>query len=96
MLADVPVAQWQSCLRFHLLDDASPYLSDAFVSERFDFYSKTLQRPEGTAAALEARAGRASRIRPARPWASGTCEVAFPPESKAHACSSWWTTCAMP
>ena len=43
MLADVPVAQWQSYLRFKLLDDASPYLSDAFVSENFDFYGKTLQ-----------------------------------------------------
>ena len=43
MLEDVPVAQWQSWLRFKLLDDASPYLSDAFVSESFDFYGKTLQ-----------------------------------------------------
>jgi len=43
MLQDVPVAQWQSWLRFKLLDDASPYLSDNFVSERFDFYGKTLQ-----------------------------------------------------
>ena len=43
MLADVPVAQWQSWLRFKLLDDASPYLNDAFVSERFEFYGKTLQ-----------------------------------------------------
>src|SRR6185369_11166806 len=42
MLADVPVAQWQSYLRFHLVDDASPYLSDAFVNERFEFYNKTL------------------------------------------------------
>src|SRR6185295_19037862 len=25
MLADVPVAQWQAYLRFHLVDDAAPY-----------------------------------------------------------------------
>lgn len=42
MLADVPVDQWKSYLRFHLVDDASPYLSDAFVNENFDFYGKTL------------------------------------------------------
>ena len=44
MLADVPVRrQWQSYLRFHTVDGASPYLSDAFVSENFDFYGKTLR-----------------------------------------------------
>jgi putative endopeptidase len=43
MLADVPVANWKSWLRFKLLDDASPYLSDAFSNEYFDFYGKTLQ-----------------------------------------------------
>jgi predicted metalloendopeptidase len=58
MLEDVPVAQWQSWLRFKLLDDASPYLSDAFVSERFDFYGKTLQGQKEQRAALEARSGR--------------------------------------
>jgi putative endopeptidase len=43
MLTDVPVAQWQSWLRFKLLDDASPYLSDPFVKQHFEFYGKTLQ-----------------------------------------------------
>jgi putative endopeptidase len=43
MLADVPVAQWQSWLRFKLLDGAAPYLSDDFVTENFDFFGKTLQ-----------------------------------------------------
>ncbi len=43
MLKDVPVSQWQSWLRFKLLDDAAPYLSDDFVAARFDFYGKTLQ-----------------------------------------------------
>jgi len=42
MFADVPVAQWKTYLRYHLLDDASPYLSDAFVNEHFEFHSKTL------------------------------------------------------
>ena len=35
MLADVPVDQWKSYLRFHTVDGASPYLSDAFVQEKF-------------------------------------------------------------
>ena len=43
MLADVPAAQWQSYLRFHTVDGASPYLSDAFAEEHFSFYNKTLR-----------------------------------------------------
>jgi putative endopeptidase len=42
MLADAPVAEWRSYLRYHLVDDASPYLSEAFVAEHFDFHDKTL------------------------------------------------------
>ena len=50
MLTSVPIAQWQSYLRYHLVDDASPYLSDAFATEHFDFHDKTVagqkeQRP---------------------------------------------------
>jgi putative endopeptidase len=50
MLTDVPVAKWQSYLRFQLLEEASPYLSTAFSTERFEFYNKLLngqqeQRP---------------------------------------------------
>ena len=37
MLAEVPAAQWKSYLRFHLGDSASPFLSDAFVQENFNF-----------------------------------------------------------
>ena len=43
MLKDVPVAQWQAYLRAHLIDNTSPYLSDAFANEQFDFYGKTLR-----------------------------------------------------
>ena len=42
MLGDVPVAQWRSYLRYRLVDDAAPYLGDAFATETFDFYSRTL------------------------------------------------------
>src|SRR5690606_12333460 len=42
MLADVPVEQWKSYLRFHVVDGASPYLSDAFVQQHYEFHNKTL------------------------------------------------------
>ena len=83
MLQDVPVAQWQGWLRFKLLDDASAYLSDAFVSERFDFYGKTLQgqkesRPrwKRVLGVIEGSAGEAMGQR--------YVEVAFPASSKAQ------------
>jgi putative endopeptidase len=42
LLAHAPVSQWQAYLRFHLVNDASPALSQAFEDNRFDFYGKTL------------------------------------------------------
>ena len=42
MLADVPVEQWQTWLRFRTIDRASPFLSSAFEQANFDFYRKTL------------------------------------------------------
>jgi putative endopeptidase len=83
MLEAVPVAQWQSWLRFKLLDDASPYLSDAFVTQRFEFYGKTLQgqkeqRPrwKRVLGFIEASAGEAMGQR--------YVDVAFPASSKAQ------------
>ncbi len=46
MLADVPVDHWQAYLRFHTVDGASPYLSDAFVQENFNFYSQVMRGQE--------------------------------------------------
>jgi putative endopeptidase len=43
MLGDVPVDTWKSYLRFHTVDEASPYLSDAFVQENYDFYNRTMR-----------------------------------------------------
>ena len=42
LLAKAPISQWQAYLRFHTISDASPYLSDAFQTNHFDFYNKTL------------------------------------------------------
>ncbi|WP_445146351.1 M13 family metallopeptidase [Dyella sp. Tek66A03] len=42
LLASAPIDQWQAYLRFHAIDDSSPYLSKAFQDNKFDFYGKTL------------------------------------------------------
>jgi putative endopeptidase len=42
-LSGVPVSHWQAYLRWHLLDDAAPYLSQRFVDADFDFRSRTLR-----------------------------------------------------
>jgi putative endopeptidase len=81
MIAEVPAAQWKSYLRFHLVDSASPYLSDAFTQQRFEFYNKTLngqaeQRPrwKRVLGVLEDSAGEA--------MGQLYVQVAFPPESR--------------
>ncbi len=40
LLAATPLADWQAYLRWKVLDDASPTLSDAFVRENFAFTSR--------------------------------------------------------
>ncbi|MGH8111239.1 MAG: M13 family metallopeptidase [Rhodanobacteraceae bacterium] len=47
LLKDAPVSQWQAYLKFHLISNASPALSQPFVDNQFDFYDQTLQgQPE--------------------------------------------------
>ena len=41
-----PLADWQTYLRWHLLQAQSPYLSAAFAQAHFDFYDKTLHGVE--------------------------------------------------
>ena len=83
MLADVPTAQWQSYLRFHTIDSASPYLSDAFVQENYNFYNKTLrgqkqlkERGKRVLDTVGTQAGEA--------LGQMYVKVAFPAESKAR------------
>ena len=84
MLADVPLAQWQAYLRFHVVDDASPYLSKPFAEENFAFYGKALygkqqQKPRWKRV-LDA-------LNDGMGMALGELYVAeaFPPESKTRA-----------
>ncbi len=83
MLADVPAAQWQSYLRFHTVDGASPFLSDAFVQENYNFYNKTLrgqkelkERGKRVLDVIENQTGEA--------LGQMYVKVAFTPESKAR------------
>ena len=83
MLAEVPAAQWQSYLRFHTVDGASPYLSDAFANEHFDFYGKAMRgqkeikaRGKRVLDTLNASAGEA--------LGQIYVDVAFSPEAKAR------------
>jgi putative endopeptidase len=43
MLTEVPVADWKTYFRWHLITDASNSLSSNFETESFNFYGKTLQ-----------------------------------------------------
>ncbi|AWV06781.1 M13 family metallopeptidase [Marilutibacter maris] len=83
MLSDVPAEQWRSYLRFHAVDGASPYLSDAFVEENFNFYNRTLrgqkelkERGKRVLGSIENGAGEA--------LGQLYVDVAFSPDSKAR------------
>lgn len=82
MLGSEPIEHWQSYLRYHLVDDMSPYLSEAFAAEHYDFHDKTLsgqkeQRPrwKRVLGAIENGAGEA--------MGQLYVGVAFPSSSKA-------------
>jgi putative endopeptidase len=42
-LSSVPIADWQTYLRWHLINNTAPALSSAFVNEDFNFKGKVLQ-----------------------------------------------------
>lgn len=84
MLADTPVDDWKSYLRFHALSDAAPFLSDAFAEENFNFYGKTLRGQQE----MQPRWKRVlNTINEQMGEALGQLyvQVAFPPEAKASA-----------
>jgi putative endopeptidase len=43
MMKDTSVATWREYFRWNALRSSAPYLSQAFVDENFDFYSRTLR-----------------------------------------------------
>jgi predicted metalloendopeptidase len=42
MMTTVPVADWRTYLRWHVVHQSSDFLSSPFVNENFAFYGKTL------------------------------------------------------
>jgi len=83
MLGDVPADSWKAYLRFHTVDEASPYLSQAFADENYNFYGKTMRgqkeqkaRWKRVLGAIEGGAGEA--------FGQMYVDVAFPAESKAR------------
>ncbi|MBO9718383.1 MAG: peptidase [Pseudoxanthomonas sp.] len=81
-LADTDPSVWRAYLRFHTVDEASPYLADNFVQESYAFYSKTLNgqkemkpRWKRVLGSIENGAGEA--------FGQLYVKVAFPTESKA-------------
>ncbi|MGH8027759.1 MAG: M13 family metallopeptidase, partial [Pseudoxanthomonas sp.] len=82
MLGDTAPATWRSYLRFHAIDDAAPYLSQAFVDENYNFNGKILNgqkeikpRWKRVLGTIENQAGEA--------LGQMYVKVAFPAESKA-------------
>lgn len=84
MLADTKLEDWKSYLRFHVLSDAAPFLSDAFAQEHFSFYGKALRGQQE----IQPRWKRVlNTINGQMGEALGQLyvQVAFPPEAKAAA-----------
>ena len=82
MLGDTAPATWRAYLRFHTVDGAAPYLSDAFVQENYAFYGRELNgqkemkpRWKRVLGTIESDAGEA--------FGQMYVKVAFSPEAKA-------------
>jgi endothelin-converting enzyme/putative endopeptidase len=43
LIESVPLAEWKVYLKWHAVDSRAPFLSKPFVTESFNFYSKTLR-----------------------------------------------------
>jgi predicted metalloendopeptidase len=83
-LAAASMEDWKIYLRWHLIHSAAPYLSDNFVNENFDFYTKTLT---GATEILPRWRRCVSTVDDLLGEALGQeyVKVAFPPEAKAQA-----------
>ncbi len=81
MLGDVPVAEWRSYLRYQAIDDASPYLSEAFAQQNFSFYNQAL-RGQAEQAPRWKRVLDATNASVGEALGQLYVEAVFPPESK--------------
>jgi putative endopeptidase len=83
--ADTPVETLKAWAAFHLADNASPYLTDAFVQARFEFRTKALSGTPELEARWKRAVGEVGNLRGGMGDAVGRVYVAryFPPESRA-------------
>jgi putative endopeptidase len=84
VLTGIPLSEWKTYLRWHLVHDAAPDLSKAFVDEDFNFYGRTLTGEKE----LKPRWQRCvDAVDQGMGMALGEQYVrsAFPPSAKAHA-----------
>ncbi|MEJ2007655.1 MAG: M13 family metallopeptidase [Acidobacteriota bacterium] len=84
LLKSVPLADWKTYLRWHLIHAAAPALSSNFVEANFDFYGRTL---EGTKKMLPRwqRCVRATDNELGFALGKEYVKKYFPPEAKARA-----------
>jgi putative endopeptidase len=84
LVATAPIAQWQAYLKFHLVNNAAPYLSQAFRDKHFDFYDQTLSGQSGQKARWKLVV---DAVNQAMGMGLGELYVAkyFPPQDKARA-----------
>lgn len=83
-LTGIPLSQWKTYLRWHVLDAAAPTLSKPFVDEDFNFHGRELTGVEK----LQPRWRRCVfAVNDGMGMALGEqyVKVAFPPSAKAHA-----------
>ena len=84
LLGSVPLDDWKTYLRFHLLSAAAPALSDNFVQEDFNFHSRTLQGTEKILPRWK-RCVEATDRRLGFALGKQYVQKQFPPEAKARA-----------
>lgn len=84
LLSSIPLAEWKSYLRWHLVNAAAPVLSSKFVEENFNFNGRILQ---GTKKILPRWQRCVGATDHELGFALGKVYVDkyFPPEAKAHA-----------
>ena len=82
MIAEVPADTWKAFLRFHMVDSASPYLSEPFVQEHYAFHNQAMAGQKEQKARWK-RVLRAIEDNAGEAMGQLYVKVAFPPESKA-------------
>ena len=56
-LSSIPLEDWKTYLRWHLIHSVAPALSAKFVGENFNFYGQNADRRQRNASAMAAMRG---------------------------------------